>query len=267
MEKIILHGAGLHSGAPCSVALRRGFGEVRFVNRAGDATCAELEVVRADHGVQVRAPAIQLELDLVEHLLGALAGLSVRRGIAIEVDGPEVPLLDGGARELALALAALSPPRSPPKLRVAQAGDVHVGASRYTFEPAEDVCIEVQVEFDGIGPERASWDGSPERFLAEIAPARTFGFRRDAAGLRARGRAAHVDPRAVIVLEDDGSVAPPAEPRGDGELARHKLLDLLGDCFLFGGPARGRLVAFRPGHAATQRAIRQALEYGLLVRD
>jgi UDP-3-O-[3-hydroxymyristoyl] N-acetylglucosamine deacetylase len=187
--------------------------------------------------------------------------------VEIVVTGPEVPLLDGGARELALAIAALSPGHSTPALTVVQEGTIHVGSSRYVFEHADGICVEVHVEFEGVGAESASWDGSAERFLSEIAPARTFGFRREAAELRASGRAAHVDPHAVIVLEDDGSVVAPGRPPGEGELARHKLLDLLGDFFLFAGPARGRLVATRPGHAATQRAIRQALEYGLLERQ
>lgn len=229
------------------------------------ASLDELSVVRADRGVQVRSES-GLVIDLVEHLLAAMAGLSIRRGLEVELQGPEVPLLDGGALELGRALGALDPPRDPPSLRVAQAGDIHVDGTRYAFEPGDSVEIEVDVEFRGVGAESARWNGDAGEFLEEIASARTFGFADEAEELRQAGRAARVDPHAVIVLEPDGSVAPPAEPPRPEELARHKLLDLMGDLYLFGGPPIGRLRASRPGHRKNQRAVQQALQYGLLER-
>lgn len=263
MDQIVFHGTGLHTGAQCAVGLRRRSGGLAFVQDGHSAALDELSVVRADRGVQVRSDS-GLEVDLVEHLLAAMAGLSIRRGLEVELTGPEVPLLDGGALEISRALGALDPPRDPPGLRVAQAGDIHVDGTRYVFEPGDAVEIEVDVEFRGVGPESARWSGDANEFLLEIAPARTFGYSDEADQLRETGRAGYVDPRAVIVLEPDGSVAPPGEPPGPAELARHKLLDLLGDLYLFGGPPLGRLRASRPGHARNQRAMRQALEYGLL---
>lgn len=263
MNEIVFHGVGLHSGAQCAVALRRRTGELAFLQDGRRAGLGELSVVRADRGVQVRSDS-GLEIDLVEHLMAAMAGLSIRRSLQVELAGPEVPLLDGGALELGRALDALELPRDPPALRVVQAGDIHVDGSRYAFEPGDAVEIEVDVEFEGLGAESARWRGDPAGFLSEIAPARTFGFSSEAEELRQIGRAGHVDPHAVIVIEPDGSVAPPGEPPRPAELARHKLLDLLGDLYLFGGPPLGRLRAGRPGHARNQRAMRQALEFGLL---
>ena len=120
------------------------------------------------------------------------------------------------------------------------------------------------VEFAPLGPESAHWEGTRAAFLGEIAAARTFGFRSQAADLRARGRAAFVNPRSVIVLEDDGHVLPPGLPPRPGELGRHKLLDLLGDLYLYGGPPRGRIDATRPGHRNNHLALREALASGLL---
>ena len=248
------------------MTLRRAPGPVCFECNGEQACREELEVVRADHGVRVRAPALGLEVDLVEHLFASLAGLSVQSGIAIRVDGPELPLLDGAALELALAVRALEPPRSPPRLRVAAESRLVLGASEYTFAPGSGVHIDVQVDFEPIGKQSASWDGSAARFFADIAPARTFGFRRDAAMLRAKGRAAHVDPHSVLIIEDDGSIAAPGGPARPNELARHKLLDLAGDLYLFGGPPLGRVAARRPGHANNHEAVRQALARGILVR-
>lgn len=265
MDQIVFHGTGLHSGAQCAVALRRRAGALEFLQNGHRAALEELSVVRADRGVQVRSDG-GLEVDLVEHLLAAMAGLSIRRDLQVELTGPEVPLLDGGALELSRALRALDPRRDPPALQVAQAGDIHVDGARYAFEPGDAVELEVDVEFRGIGAESAYWRGDAEAFLSEIAPARTFGFSDEADELRAAGRAGHVDRHAVIVLDPDGSVVPPGEPPRTAELARHKLLDLLGDLYLFGGPPIGRLRATRPGHARNQHAVRQALEYGLLER-
>jgi UDP-3-O-[3-hydroxymyristoyl] N-acetylglucosamine deacetylase len=264
VDSIIFHARGLHSGQACSLILERAAGAVRLLGKGGFVGPSELKIARADRGVQVRAPGVGIEIDLIEHLFGALCGLGVRRGVAIRVIGPEVPLLDGGAGDIARALVALGAPRDPPRWRVAQAGDVHVDGARYAFEPGDRVEVEVEVEFEPrlLGVQRARWNGSHEAFIEEIAPARTFGFRSEAAELRARGRAGHVDPQVVLVFEEDGSVAPPARPAGPSELARHKLLDLLGDLYLFGGPLQGRLFARRPGHSKNHRALGQALEHG-----
>jgi UDP-3-O-[3-hydroxymyristoyl] N-acetylglucosamine deacetylase len=71
----------------------------------------------------------------------------------------------------------------------------------------------------------------------------------------------------VLIFELDGSVASPGRPAADRELARHKLLDLLGDAYLLGGPPIGSISALRPGHAANQRALREALASGLVARQ
>jgi UDP-3-O-[3-hydroxymyristoyl] N-acetylglucosamine deacetylase len=256
----------LHTGESCSVTLRRAPGPVCFERGTEQACRDELEIVRADRGVRVRSSALGLDVDLVEHLFASLAGLSVQSGIAIGVEGPELPLLDGGALELALAIRALEPPRNPPRLRVASEGRLEIDGSEYAFSPGAGVQLEIEVDFQAIGRQRASWDGSVARFFADIAPARTFGFRREAALLRARGRAAYVDPHSVLIIEDDGSVAAPAGPARPNEFARHKLLDLIGDLYLFGGPAVGKLSALRPGHAHNHAAVRQALGLGILIR-
>lgn len=262
----MLLGVGLHSGLPTTVTFSRTPGPVVFRTELGDVRLDELAVVRADHGVRVRSERTGLDLDSVEHLIAALAGLSIRRGIAVAVDGHEVPLLDGGALAFARALAALAPPRDAPALTVLRSGTVTVGTSEYAFEPGAAVALEVEISFDAteIGVQRATWDGTPEAFLSDLAAARTFGFRRDAAALLAAGRARGVDPRAVMVLGDDGRVEGPGEPARPSEFARHKLLDLVGDLGLFGGPPVGRLFATRPGHGATHRALSDALARGIV---
>jgi UDP-3-O-[3-hydroxymyristoyl] N-acetylglucosamine deacetylase len=200
----------------------------------------------------------------VEHLLSALAGLHVRSGVRIEVIGGEVPLLDGGARELGLGLRALAPSRAEPPLRITRSETIEIGASRYHFAPGDRVELEVSVDFAGVGKQSARHDGDPSRFLQHIAPARTFGFEREAEELERSGRARWVDPHVVLVLDDEGRARPPAAPPGPNELARHKLLDLMGDLYLFGGPPIGRISAELPGHGASHAAAAQALERGVI---
>lgn len=261
-----LQGIGLHTGEPSEVRLVRCDGPVVFRTALGDAPIAELDVLRTDQGVRVRCERIGLDVDTVEHFLSALGGLSIRSGVAVEVRGPEMPLLDGGALAFATALAGFSLPSEPPALRILRNGVVRVGAAIYELSPGENIELEVEVHFDAsrIGRQTATWRGSAESFVADIAWARTFGFRRDGEALRRAGRARAVDPRAVMVLDDDGEVEPPGSAAQPDEFARHKLLDLVGDLYLCGGPPLGTVRATRPGHGATRRAIAEALARGFI---
>ncbi len=269
MNFVAFQGLGLHSGERSRIAMERTAGPLEFVIDGARARLDELSIVRTDFGVSVRRPGSEVAIDLVEHLMAALGGLAIRSGVTIWLDGPEVPLLDGGAKELAWSLAGMGIPRDSPTLRVKKKGEVAIGQSVYRFEPAPSVDLEVEIDFDraGIGRQRAHFDGSIRGFLTEIAPARTFGFLDDAELLQARGRARHVDPSSVIVFDRAGSVLSGTEPPSRGELARHKLLDMLGDLYLHGGPPIGRLHAERPGHSATHAAVRAALQQGTLVRS
>jgi UDP-3-O-[3-hydroxymyristoyl] N-acetylglucosamine deacetylase len=265
LDQIAFHGPGLHSGEICGVTLTRAPGPVCFVHEEAELIRERLQVLRADHGVRVSLGGSR-EVDLVEHLFAAFGGLGVQSGVRIEARGPEIPILDGAAAELGCALRALDAPRGRPALEVVQAGEVIVGRSRYSFEPKEAIEVGVEVEFPVVGRQRAHWSGNARDFIERIARARTFGFRSSSRELELHGRARFVDPRTVIVLEDDGSVLPPGTPPAPTELADHKLLDLLGDLWLFGGPPIGRVFAWRPGHRATHQAVKQGLSYGLLAR-
>jgi UDP-3-O-[3-hydroxymyristoyl] N-acetylglucosamine deacetylase len=268
MDFVALHGRGLHSGGRCAVRLLRRPGPVAFVSDGREATLADLEIVRADRGVRIRAAQIGLEVDLVEHLLAAFAGVGVTSGVAIGVSGGEIPLLDGAALELSRALLSLVPPRARPALRVLRDGEIEIGDSYYELRRKDALEISVEIDFRarGLGVERARWGGSASDFLSAIAPARTFGFESEGETLRESGRAAWVDPEVVLVFGRDGRLLPGAAPPSAGELARHKLLDLLGDAYLFGGPPIGALFARRPGHSANHRALKTALARGLIGR-
>jgi UDP-3-O-[3-hydroxymyristoyl] N-acetylglucosamine deacetylase len=237
--------------------------------------------VRTDHGVCI-TNGQGLEIDLVEHFLAALGGLGIRGGVLATIEGPELPLLDGGARTFAEALSDLEVPGAAARLIVAQRARFENGASVYDLEMGDGVEIEVETDFAhaDIARQMASWSGDPRAFLDDIAPARTFGLAGDAERLWRAGRAglasraAQGDPaaaaafaRGVLVLGEHVALhGEPSKPLPD-ELAKHKLLDLVGDLALYGGPPRGRIRALRPGHTATHRMVKDALQRGILRRD
>ena len=205
----------------------------------------------------------------VEHLFAALAGAGIHRGVTVSIEGGEVPLADGGAARFFDLVHGLVPP-SPPRLRVASAATIRVFASVYRFTPADDLCVEAHfgspvARFD----RRARWNGVPQDFRDRIAPARTFAFASEVEAIARQGLARHVDPESVVVLPDvageDAAAFAGARPAEDDEPARHKLLDLIGDLYLYGGPPLGRLCADRPGHRANHAAIAEALRRGVLV--
>lgn len=266
MTSVTISGRGLHSGRPSAVTLSNGNREIFIHTARGSAPLSECVVRGVDRGVRIGERNGAFEVESVEHLLAALGAWPARRCLDIFVEGDEIPLADGGAARFAEALLELGPPRDAPSLFVTEPGRIEVGDSSYEFEPGPRRLLDVEVDFAAprIGRERAGWDGSFEAFVSDVAWARTFGFRREAEELFARSRARGADPRAVMVLGDDGGVEPPGLPARPGEFARHKLLDLIGDLYSFGGPPVGVVRAKRPGHRATHHAMASALKEGIL---
>jgi UDP-3-O-[3-hydroxymyristoyl] N-acetylglucosamine deacetylase len=274
----VVTGVGLHSGAAVRVVLHARPGAVTLGRDGVEARVDELAVSSTPRATTVEARGGRLRVATVEHLFAALAGLGVYEGLAVVVDGPEMPLLDGGALAWCGAIDEALGPGSTRRagrrpLRVARAAELSIGASRYVFEPGAApgaVEVAVRLEFEGLDEARvlpeARWDGGADDFRARVAPARTFALARDVGELVAAGLARHVDPMSVVVLTPDavhhaGRAFEPDEP------ARHKLLDLLGDLYVHGGPPRGSVRAVRPGHAANARAMEQALAEGIVVVD
>lgn len=254
-------------------------GPVVWAQRGAEARLDELAATRTDRGVVVATPDGRVAIDLAEHLLAALGGLGVFEGVRIETDDDELPLLDGGARLFCEALFSIGAPCGGPRPMwlVAPATLSH-GASTYRFTPTESgepkdasasgVRISVEVSFPPpVGRERAEWSGDPADFFARIAPARTFGWAHELEALRASARArGTVDLKSVIVFDGDG-VMPGCRPSAPGEIARHKLLDLIGDLALYGGPPAGVIEAFAPGHTATHAVVAEGRRSGVFARS
>jgi UDP-3-O-[3-hydroxymyristoyl] N-acetylglucosamine deacetylase len=267
-DALRLQGRALHHGGLTALTLRKRKGPVALRVGAQCVAFGALKLARTDRGVCVTLGAGGPAVDLIEHVAAALGGLGCFEGVELEVEGGEVPLLDGSARPFVEALKRLGVRPGPPPLRVAQRFEFRKGASRYRLVPSTATFVQAFIEFDHalIGRQSAHWGGDPEGFARYVAPARTFGFADEAVQLWRSGRAQGVDPTAVVVFTGDG-LAPDCSLASADEPARHKLLDLIGDLALYGGPPVGGVVAERPGHGATHAFVREALARGALVID
>ena len=257
---IRLQGFGLHTGAEASVTLVAEPGPLRLERGGIAREMGDFRVAATRRATDIACDAFAVAT--VEHLFAAFAGLGVRAGCRVVVEGPagELPLLDGAALAWMRALETLGfEPTAGASLRVVKAGIVEVEGSTYAFEPSATTRVEVEVDLPPSCARAASWDGGP---FERIAAARTFATEADVEALARDGLARHVDPASVLVVTSDairgvGDIAP-------DEPARHKLLDLVGDAFLHGGPPVGRLAATRPGHARNHVAFTRARAMGLV---
>ncbi len=258
-----LRGVALHRGGPAEVRFLRADGPVVLAQRGAEAPLASLRAVHTFRGVTVASEDGRVRVDLVEHLLAALGGLGIEGGVRLETDDDELPLLDGGAARFAEALRGLDLPRGR-ALRVSREATLSHERSVYRFARGTTPAVRVEVDFPApVGRQRAAWDGDPSDFVARIAPARTFGWAHEREALRAAGRAAEVDLDSVLVFDAHGPL-PGCRAPGPDEPARHKLLDLIGDLALYGGPPLGSVDAFAPGHTATHAVVTRALALGVL---
>ena len=246
-------GVGLHSGADCLVRLAPSEQPGYRVGFLQDPARPPL-LLGPDQVADTRlCTALQLgerRLATVEHLLAALAGTGVSQAV-IWVQGEEIPLLDGSALPWVEAIGEAGlvdlGPRSLPPL----AGDLPVverrGEGFVMALPADAPHLAAAIEFPhaAIGRQLFSLPLTPEAFVAEIAPARTFGFRDQVDQLRAAGLIRGGALENALVCDGDGWLNPPL--RFADEPVRHKLLDLLGDLALVGLPC-AQVFAYRGSH-------------------
>jgi UDP-3-O-[3-hydroxymyristoyl] N-acetylglucosamine deacetylase len=224
----------------------------------------DLTVVSTAWRTEVAPLGGEFVLMTVEHMFAALAGLGLHEGVRIDVEGIEIPILDGAALAWCDALTTLGVHPTSPPTRVVRRGTIDIGSSRYEFSPFDGVDVEVSLVLadQRLAPE-ARWEGASADFRERIAPARTFAFERDIPTILRLGLARHVPATGAVIIRED-CVQAAGRPFSSDEPARHKLLDLLGDLYLAGGPPIGRIRAVRPGHTANALALRRARESGLL---
>ncbi|MFN9825905.1 MAG: UDP-3-O-acyl-N-acetylglucosamine deacetylase [Planctomyces sp.] len=195
-------------------------------------------------------------VETTEHLLAALAGLRVDNCV-VELDGPEVPAMDGSAMpfcEAILGAGLCGQGVSRRVLRIAELQRISEPASGQWIEcipsGSDDLVIDYRLDYGAESPlPSQSWaiEVTPELFLREIAAARTFVMAAEVEALQAAGFGRHLTRRELVVFEADGSVQENSL-RWSNEPVRHKVLDCIGDLALSGFSSTGRIVACRSGH-------------------
>ena len=263
-EKISCTGVGLHTGKPVQLTLHPA--------RAGSG----IVFIRTDLPSPVEIPASptsltskahlattlgrgDVTLDTVEHLLAAAYGLGVDN-LRVEVDGPEIPGMDGSAASFVFLIRAAgiyeqSAPRNV--LRVTRPIEIREGQRRIRIEPGRGFRISYEIDFahPSIGRQALrDLDLSEATFEREIARARTFGFVGEVGALWRAGRARGACLENTVVL-DETRVLNRDGLRFPDEFVRHKVLDLLGDLALLGVRLEGHVRVERGGHALHQKLV------------
>jgi UDP-3-O-[3-hydroxymyristoyl] N-acetylglucosamine deacetylase len=258
--KVELFGHGVHSGKPATLFLHpapagSGYQLLRTDAEAySEAFPAVYSGVRATELCTVVGLREDAQVSTVEHLLAALRAMGVDN-VLIEIDGPEMVIMDGSSIDFvnafdAVGLVPLTALRR--HVRVLKPVEIAIGESRAALLPYDGgFRVDVTIDFAHpvIGRQSIILDVTPATFRHELARARTFGFFKDVEPLRARGLALGSSFENTVVVGDDGVLNP--EPHGlrwNDEFVRHKTLDAIGDLALAGMPILGAYQAYRSGH-------------------
>ena len=203
-------------------------------------------------------------LSTVEHLLAAVYGLGVDN-LVIEVDGPEVPIMDGSSALYAelILRTGLKRQAAPARvLRVLEPIRVSDGTKSAALLPVTDnrfyLDAAIDFESEAIGRQRKSMVLTPESFSRELAFARTFGFYQDIQKLHSMGLGQGASLENAIAVDDD-KILNPEGLRAEDEFIRHKMLDAVGDLALAGHRLIGRYVSEQPGHSINNLLVRELL--------
>jgi UDP-3-O-[3-hydroxymyristoyl] N-acetylglucosamine deacetylase len=252
-------GIGVHSGSPATLTMLPAEADtgIVFVRCGADGQPdreirANVRAVTATEFATVLGDSEGPLCSTAEHVLAALSGLGVDNAI-IEIDGPEVPIMDGSAAPFVEAidrvgLVTLSTPRR--YIRILKPVRVAAGDSYGELRPhPQGFRVELEIDFDHpvIGRQGLSLDLDPTTFRRELARARTFGFMRDVVKLWNSGYALGASFENTLVVNDTRLINPEGLRFAD-EFARHKALDAIGDLALAGAPLLGAYRSVRGGH-------------------
>ncbi len=263
-----LVGMGLHSGRPARMVLRPATeGGIRFrrtdVRDRDNVIPARFDMVTDTRLCTLLTNGDGVSIATVEHVMAALAGTGVTHAL-IDIDGPEVPIMDGSARRFVQAILRAGLTLLPGELmaiRVLKPVSDVQGDVVAELLPAETLSIDFEIDFPdaAIGHQAKSLSMVNGTFVHELADCRTFCRRSDVEAMQANGLALGGSLDNAIVVDGDAVLNPGGLRRAD-ECVRHKMLDALGDLALAGAPILGRYRGVRAGHGATNRLLRRLFE-------
>ena len=261
-------GIGLHSGRKVKLALRPAPVDTGIVFRRIDlnppvAIKAEPERVN-DTRMATTLDKGQAKIATIEHLMSALSGLGIDN-CYVEVDGAEVPIMDGsGASFVFLIKAAGVEEQDAPRkfVRVKKSMGIHAGDKWASLEPFNGYKLSFAIDFGHPAIDATAQfvevDFDNHTYINDVAKARTFGFVNDLEMLRSYGLAQGGTLDNAVVM-DDYHVLNPDGLRSNDEFAKHKLLDAMGDLYVLGHPLVAHYKAFKSGHDLNNKLLRKLL--------
>lgn len=268
-SRVTLSGIGVHSGKAVSIHLNPAdpdtgviFSRIDLDGDAREIRALVSEIGATDLSTVLGDPA-GTHVATVEHLMAALLGLGIDN-VAIEIDGPEVPILDGSAAMFVDAFDQAGIEEQDARrryIRIVKPVRIESGGSWAEFRPHNGTRFEIDIEFDSpaIGRQTFAADVDPARFRKDVSRARTFGFMRDVERLWAAGYALGSSLENSVVIGDDHRVINVEGLRFGDEFARHKTLDAMGDLALAGARFIGCFRSWRGGHKLNAAALRRLL--------
>ena len=257
-------GTGLHNGKPVRLVVRPASADYGIWFRRTDLRGVDPLVPARWDAVVASKLCTQIanddgvQVSTIEHLMAALAGLAINNAL-IEIDGPEVPILDGSAAPFVAAIMAkgIQPQSAPARaIRVLMPIEVQDGAALARLDPAEMLEIDFRIDFAdaSIGQQSRHLNMANGAFVRELCDSRTFCRQSDVDAMRALGLAQGGTLDNAVVFDGDRVLSPGGLRYAD-EPVRHKMLDALGDLSLAGAPLLARYTGVRAGHALTNRLL------------
>ena len=262
---MVFTGTGLHTGRQVRVVIQPASAEYGIWFRRTDVEDRDPLIPARWHCVSNTDLNTRISNDddvsvsTIEHLMAALAGCGVHNAL-VEIDGPEVPLLDGSSAPFVAGILARgvrkldAPVRA---IRVLRPIHVRHGEAMATLMPSDELRIEFEINFadTAIGRQEKALNMANGAFVHELCDSRTFCMKSDIDAMRARGLIAGGSVSSAVVVDGD-EVVTPGGMRHSDEPVRHKMLDALGDLALSGAPVLARYVGHKAGHAMTNRLLR-----------
>jgi UDP-3-O-[3-hydroxymyristoyl] N-acetylglucosamine deacetylase len=257
-EQVTVSGIGVHSGLPVNLTLNPADADTGIVFSRTDPDGREREVradfrsVTATELATVLGDESGVLCSTAEHILAALRGLGVDNAL-VEIDGPEVPIMDGSAAPFVAAIdqaGIRTLAKARRYIKVLKPVSVAKGESFGELRPAESgFRLDVEIKFDTvlIGRQSIALDLTTESFRRELSRARTFGFMKDVSALWSAGKALGASFENTLVLSDS-RILNSEGLRYPDEFVRHKALDAVGDLALAGAPIIGAYRSVRGGH-------------------
>ncbi len=256
---LAFEGPGLHTGVDARVRVHPQDAGTGLRFRLAD---GRVEFgANAEHVVETRRATVlgagEATVSTVEHLLSALSALGVDNAL-IDVEGPEIPILDGSSATFCRAIAAaglVEQERARPRFEVDRPMVFRDGDAMLVVSPAETFRVRFAVDYAApVGAQFLDAAIESEYYVREIAAARTFGYLHEVEALRAAGLARGGTLDNALVFDTDGPMTPLHWPN---EVVRHKMLDLIGDFALLGAWPKLDVVSVKSGHRLHAQAVRE----------